>query len=583
MASYFASGNKLLKEVDVYEVDDSEKELIYIRSEKNLSVYRYSKMELHISDIIDRKGSLRATITIFWGGSTVNVSTINLNSSRSRGTFAKEISASIGDISAQDLKKMLIDLLGSIKEKLKVDKEDEPKTSEYVMSEREREEAIRFLQSDKLMYKIKRAIDRQGVVGENENKLILYLVYTSRLMKKPISCIIKGPSSSGKTYIMNKALSLIPAEGFMSIQDATAKSLYYLGEEDLSHKVIVIAEIHGTEGAQYAMREAQDGMGEGNLEILTVEKDPETNQMMTTKRMVKGPCGFVTSTTEVSINDENETRNFSIYVKVDVKKIKDTQETEIDYYEGKENPIKPAEMMIYHNAQRCLRKSLRVRIPYVRYVLNSFPLHMARVMRDRKRFLVLIETIAILHQYQRDIHKDENENEWIEATISDYNIARMLLGEILTETVYELPPKSKEIFEKTIEMREEYVEERFGSDEFSSDKDTIRSEFFTTYKKIAENIPILKSKEVRRWSAPLFDSGHFDYFKDPDKNKGGRGKETKLVPVDKDFFDSFLPSPEDVAKSLGVSSDKIYDPITGDDYLVSLEPDVKFSEEDIDI
>ena len=583
MASYFASGYSELKEIDIGEIDDSEKELMYVRSETNLSIYRYSKMEIHVSDIIERKGSLRATISIFWDGATTNVSTINLNSSRSRGSFAKEISQSVNEISAQDLKKMLIDLLGSVKDKLKTDKEEEPKTSEYVMSEKEREEAIKFLQSEKLMHKIKFAIDRQGVIGENKNKLILYLIYTSRLMKKPISCIIKGPSSSGKTYLMNKALSLIPSEGFMSIQDASAKSLYYLGEEDLSHKMIVIGEIHGTEGTQYAMREAQDGMGEGNLEILTVEKDPETNRMMTTKREVKGPCGFVTSTTDVSINDENETRNFSIYVKVDEHKIDSTKQVEIDYYEGKENPLKPHEMMVFHNAQRCLKRSLRVRIPYVRFVLDKFPKKMARVMRDRRRFLVLIETIAILHQFQRDIHKDADDNEWIEANLSDYNIAKMLLSEILVETVYELPPKSKEIFDKVIEMREEFVEEKFGTDEFASDKEAIRKEFCTTYKKIAERIPILKSKDIRRWSSPLFDSGHFDYHGGEDKGKGGRGKETKLMPVDKEFYGDFLPSPEEVARSMGSDSDRIYNPITGDDYLVSLEPELKISEDEIDI
>jgi hypothetical protein len=511
------------------------------------------------------------------------VSSINLNSSRSRSSFAKEISANIEEVSIQDLKKMLMNLLGAIKDRLKDDKEEEPKTSEYVMSEKEKEEAIKFLQSEKLMHKIKQAIDRQGVIGENKNKLILYLIYTSRLMKKPVSCILKGPSSSGKTYLMNKALSLIPPEGFMAVQDMSAKSLYYLGEEDLTHKMIVVGEIHGTEGAQYVMREAQDGMGDGALEILTVEKDPETNTMITTKRKVKGPCGFVTSTTDVSINDENETRNFSIYVKIDKHKITSTKKVEIDYYQGKENPLKPNEMMIFHNAQRCLRKSLRVRIPYVEFVLDRFPEEMARVMRDRKRFLVLIETITILHQYQRDIHKDSEDNEWIEATIADYNIARMLLTEILLETVYELPPKSKEIYEETIKMREEHVKDRIQGDDLLVDEDSARAEFYTTYKRISERIPILKAKEVRRWSAPLFETGHFDYYGEDNKGKGGRGKETKLAPIDKEFYDGFLPSPEDVAKSMGVKSDSVYDPITGEDCSISLGQELEISGEDIDI
>ena len=55
------------------------------------------------------------------------------------------------------------------------------------------------------------------------------------------------------------------------------------------------------------------------------------------------------------------------------------------------------------------------------------------------------------------------------------------------------------------------------------------------------------------------------------------------MPVDKEFYGDFLPSPEEVARSMGSDSDRIYNPITGDDYLVSLEPELKISEDEIDI
>jgi hypothetical protein len=581
VASYLAEGHKELKIVQIENLSGSDKELTYIRSGKNLLLYKFGIYDIHVSDIVERRGSLKANISIFRGPKIINTSSVNLNSQRSRQLYAKELANSTNKLSTSEAKSMLLDLCNALKTKLKDEKEDEPAGRTYILSDIEKEEAEQFLRSDKLLYKVKCALDRQGIIGEDRNKLILYLILTSRLMKKPISCILKGLSSSGKTYIMSKTLTLIPPEGYISIQDATAKALYYMGETDLQHKMILIGEIHGTEGAQYSMREAQDGMGDGDLKIITVEKDPETNQMMTQTRTVKGPCGFVTSTTDVTINPENETRNFSLYVKIDEEKVEKTAIVLVDRYRGKSKILQREELLLLHNAQRCLQTSIRVKIPYVEYVLKHFPTSPIRVMRDRERFLVLIETIAILHQFQREIHKDKNENLWLDATVSDYNIAVKLLDEILVETIYELPPKSKEIYDAVNDIMGDHISQSIGDPEnLTLTEDIARSSFFTTYKKIAEYLEKekrmkMKKEEIRRWSKPLFEAGYFEYYEGEDpggkKNRGGRGKETKLIPVEKEFYGKFLPSPESVAEFLNISDERIYDPITGSSYTIQLK------------
>jgi len=562
VSDFFAANKgKKLEIVPIEKIEKEQKILLFSRAEPNLLVYSFGHYEIRASDITPRKGSLRATVSVFNSTKILASSNFDLTSMRLRATYAKEFVANASDVAEPEAKSMLMDLANAIKQNLQEQEETAEEKQVYIMSDKEKESAQKMLCDPLLLYRIKRALDRQEVVGEDINKLLLYLIYTSRLMKKPISCLIKGLSSSGKTYLMGKVLSLIPPEGHITIQQATGRALYYMGELDLKHKMIIIGEMHGAEETQYSLREAQDGIGEGDLIIATVEKDPDTNQNQTVIKRVAGPCGFVSSTTSVEINPENETRNFSIYVKIDENKVKDTASTLVDKYLGKSNVLSQDELLLFHNAQRSLQTNMMVRIPYIKYVLDRFPSSPIRVMRDRVRFCVLLETIAIIHQFQREISEDEDGQRWITASISDYNIALALMNEILVETIYELPAKSREIYSVVVEMRDEFVE---NSDTSSIIDDEDKAKLFNaTYKQIGERMN-MKAADIRRWSKPLFEAGYFEYADTGEKNSGGRGKQTKLIPVDKEFYHGFLPSPDEIANYFGMFDETLYNPITGE-------------------
>ncbi len=562
VSEWFATTkDSTLKIVPFTKAKDNDKDLLFKHSESNLLTFSYSHYDIQVSDIVPRKGVLKASVSITNETKTVASSTIDLQSMRSRAIYAKDFVGLVKDVSVKEAKSMLMDLSNAVRQNLEEVKEDTPQSKQYVMSEIEKEHALNLLADDKLLYRIKIALDRNELVGENINKLLLYLIYTSRLMRKPISCIIKGLSSSGKTYMMGKVLTLIPPEAYITLQQATARSFYYMGENDLKHRMIIIGEMAGAEASEYSLREAQDGIGEGDLIIATVEKDPDTHQMQTTIRRVLGPCGFVSSTTEVEINPENETRNFSIYVRIDEKKVRETASPLVDRYTRKSRVLSEDESLLFHNAQRCLQTKVNVEIPYIKFVLDKFPSTPIRVMRDRVRFCTLLETITILHQFQRKMELDENGDKWVTASVSDYNIALILMDEILLETIYELPKKSREIYSIVLKMKDESVENI--DDEFISAERT-KEMFSTTYKKIAEKIR-MKAADVRRWSKPLFESGYFDYHDGGEHSgKGGRGKETKLIPIDKDFYQQFLPSPDELANFCGTMDEVLYNPITGE-------------------
>lgn len=548
------------------------KVLTYLRSEQNLLIFGYGDIgkirdfdiTIYVSNVVEKKTNLKASVEFILRDDSRYNGQIDLASIRSRAAFAKEIVEHF-TLEEKEVKIILNDLNTGVREQVEVRKEERVRKKEYVMSEEEKASAIELLRSEKLLFKIKEALTNQNIIGEDVNKLLLYLILTSRIMKKPISAIIKGLSSSGKTYLMTQTMTLFPPESMFVIQDATAKAFHYLEEDGLKHKMVIIGEMHGSEDSSYTIREAQDGVGNGNLKIITVEKDADTNQMQTVERTVEGPCGFITSTTNPELHSENETRNFSIYVQVTKEKVRETGIVTVNEYTGKDTSLPDDEILKYHNAQRCLEAGVRVRIPYVEFLIDKFPLEPVRVMRDRKRFFTIIETIALLHQFQREIYED-GEERYIVATVSDYYCGLKLLDEILVETLYELPPKSKEMHEVVMKMKtehealfppNEYFD--FGGDDASPNQQE-NAPFYATYKEIGEEMG-MKSRDVRRWAKPLFEHG---YFVHQDAGRGGRGKETRIVPTDKQFYQKFLPSPAEVLAFMNEDSTDIYDPVTGE-------------------
>ena len=54
------------------------------------------------------------------------------------------------------------------------------------------------------------AVRAAGLIGEEQNALMFFLVGTSRLLPHPVNLFIKGPSSSGKNFLASRVLKFFP-------------------------------------------------------------------------------------------------------------------------------------------------------------------------------------------------------------------------------------------------------------------------------------------------------------------------------------------------------------------------------------
>jgi DNA primase len=124
------------------------------------------------------------------------------------------------------------------------------------------ERALCILKDPLLLYRFLKITDEMGFIGEEINRILMYLICTSRLSDHPNSIIVKGNSSGGKSHLINTVVSYFPPED-LEIKTAISTQALYNRTKDLIGKILVIQESTGAENCDYAIRSLQS---EGRLE-----------------------------------------------------------------------------------------------------------------------------------------------------------------------------------------------------------------------------------------------------------------------------------------------------------------------------
>src|SRR5690606_6442544 len=231
-----------------------------------------------------------------------HVKTLDLYAARQRASFlghaAQELCADAAALK-RELGRVLLKLEALHEERLRAVMA--PVQNEPQMTDAERDEALELLRSPNLLNRILEDFERGGVVGEETNKLIGYLAAVSRKLEEPLAVLIQSSSAAGKSSLMDAVLALVPPEDRVKYSAMTGQSLFYMGEEDLRHKILAIVEEEGAERASYALKLLQS---EGELTIASTGKDPQSGRHITHEYQVKGPVMIMLTTTAIDVDEE---------------------------------------------------------------------------------------------------------------------------------------------------------------------------------------------------------------------------------------------------------------------------------------
>ncbi|HEY1212110.1 MAG TPA: hypothetical protein VGE93_00625 [Bryobacteraceae bacterium] len=302
-----------------------------------------------------------------------------------------------------------------------------------VLTEAETKAAVSFLEQPDLLQRTGDLIGRSGIIGETTNRLILWLIFTSRLTSRPLHAVSFGSSGTGKSHLQEKVGELIPEEDRIEITALTENAFYYFDQAELGHKLILIEDLDGIWSALYPLRELQSKQ---RISKTVTVKDRNGNTR-TIHLKVHGPVSIAGCTTQESLYEDNANRSFLIYLDESA----DQDERIMDYQRkvsaGKIDAAAEGQARrLLQDVQRVLRP-VSVRNPYAEELL--IPKQVFKQRRSNAHYLAFIEVITFYKQYQREQKVDPSTGElYIETTLEDIREANGLLKEILLRKSDEL-------------------------------------------------------------------------------------------------------------------------------------------------
>jgi len=375
-----------------------------------------------------------------------HVDTFDLYQAKARAAFIKQAGLELGeaeDVLKHDLGRVLLKLEELQAAHLQAALKKEDKAPE--LSDAEQAAALALLQAPDLLERILADFDACGVVGEETNKLVGYLAAVSRQLDKPLAVLIQSSSAAGKSSLMDAVLALMPDEACVRYSAMTGQSLFYMGETNLKHKILAIAEEEGAAQASYALKLLQS---DGQVSMASTGKDATTGLLTTHEYKVEGPVMLFLTTTAIDIDEELLNRCVVLTVNESREQTRAIHalQRQRQTLEGMlADEDRDAILTLHRNAQRLLQP-VKVVNPFADQL--TFLDDKTRTRRDHMKYLSLIRAIAFLHQYQRPIHTVQHRGKavrYIEVQPSDIATANRLAHDVLGRTLDELPPQTRKL------------------------------------------------------------------------------------------------------------------------------------------
>jgi DNA primase len=298
---------------------------------------------------------------------------------------------------------------------------------------------IDFLKQKNLLQELNKLIEKSGIIGEENSRLLLFIIASSYKTKSPLHAIVQGSSGSGKTHLISKIADLIPQEDVLRFTRITESSLYNWGEFDLVNKLIIIEDLDGLkEEAMFAMREL---ISNQRLSSSVSIKDKKGN-IKSAKKEVKGVFSSLSATTKGELYEDNMSRSFLLAVDESQAQSQRIIQYQNQRYAGE------IDQKTQEKAKNQLQQIIRVLKDYE--IINPYatklelPEEVHKIRRLNEMFQLIIRQITFLNQHQRKTTKEGK----LITQIEDLEQATEVLFESIILKVDELDGSLRQFFER---------------------------------------------------------------------------------------------------------------------------------------
>lgn len=374
-------------------------------------------------------------LTASQDGEPIEFGTVNLANAKARADFAARVVKKCPGQDADEIEAQLMKLgAEQVASRLEpIDDEppdDDPGVLLSAMPAAVKDQARDMLENPALADAI---ADDIGVLvaGERELALTAYMVGTSRLLTKPLACIIQGQSSSGKSFVISQVGTMFPAECLITSSQMTPQALFHLEPGSLMHRFVVAGERSRVQNDDKAegTRALREMLSEGRLtKLMPVKIDGE---IKTVTIHQEGPIAFIESTTVQNVFGEDANRCIMIMTDEQPAQTKRILEKIGDDCEGKSPPGLADAVRLKHHALQRMLKSYIVVVPYAGKLARMVSAERVEARRAGPQLFSMIQASAVLHQYQRKI----DEHGRLLADFGDYILAHHLLAGPLSRSL----------------------------------------------------------------------------------------------------------------------------------------------------
>jgi DNA primase catalytic core len=382
---------------------------------------------------------LRATVKVLHEN-RFHIDTVDFYLSRSRRAFigeAAHLFREMAEVIEADVNRLIGQLERYTDEKIKT-----PASAVTLLADEDKARALKLGRHPDLAGEILRDVEKLGLVGEETNKLMCYLVMTSRKMDDPLALLILSGSGAGKSLMQDVLLKLCPDEELIKLTSLSDRALFYKDADSLKNKVLAVEEVAGAEGAHYAIRNL---ISAKKLVIETTVKNPMTGQLTTQVNTVNGPTAVFQTTTRPDLDAETRSRFIVTSVDESLAQTREilTAQRNSHTLDGLRRKKQREAIVQRHHAFQRLLQPVTVVNPFE--PLLTYADDRLAVRRENPKYLNLILAVTFLHQMQRDVKHDEVCGDYLETTLADIAIANELATELFGQTLSALSRPGQEL------------------------------------------------------------------------------------------------------------------------------------------
>jgi hypothetical protein len=365
-------------------------------------------------------------------------------------------------------------------------------------------EAEALLRHPDLFDRVSDDIAARGVAGERDLAATLYLTYTSRKLERPLSARVRGPSTSGKSHLIDSVAELMPPEAVIRASQMTPNSLFYMEPGSLRQKLIVAGERSRKQDdevaeATRALREMISAGRLSKLMVLKIDGRPVTKRVEQ-----EGPISFVESTTLGPVFPEDENRALPLYTDETPAQTRRVIKAIAEAEEGKAGGRRAERILAVHHASQRMLLRYKVLVPFAGRLGELLSEDRVEVRRAFTAVLSMVEASALLHQAQRPCDREGR----LIAQALDYRIAARLLagpmGQILRGA---LPDSALRFWER--------LRGWFGDGQFTA--------------RAAKEKETIAPPSVRNWLRQLREAG---LVREDEEGRGPKGAKLRLTDLD---------------------------------------------------